>query len=133
MTELERLKKRIRAIWLAGAVVFALTLLVWFVARPWHAVTSGLLLGEAGGAYVVYSLIRQGHLDDGMQGTALFASGMLGLFTRLVVLVAVLVVALKWKGVNPYAALAGYLLGFVLVFAGMYGIARNRGSIPEEK
>lgn len=83
--------------------------------------------GELGGAYVVLSLIHQGHPNDNTRGTALFASGMLGMFTRILVLVAVLVVAEELKRyINPYFALIGYLLGFVIIFAGLYGIARNR-------
>ncbi|MCL6454659.1 MAG: hypothetical protein K6T78_13725 [Alicyclobacillus sp.] len=89
--------------------------------------TGGLLLGELGGAYVVVSLISQGHRDDDMQGIALFTSGMVGLFTRILALVAVMVIAEHWRHCfNPYTALIGYLLGFVLVFVGLYGLARNR-------
>ncbi|MCL6632997.1 MAG: hypothetical protein K6T63_10220 [Alicyclobacillus herbarius] len=94
---------------------------------------NGLLLGEAGGAYAVYSMIRYGHRHGGIEGKALFASGMLGMFTRLAVLAAVIVAAVKLPNVNPYTALIGYLLGFVLIFVGLYGYARNRGKSPREK
>ncbi|RIV21016.1 hypothetical protein D2Q93_10920 [Alicyclobacillaceae bacterium I2511] len=94
--------------------------------RNWHDALNGLLLGEVGGAYVVYSMIRQGHLRDRLQGRALFASGMSGMFTRLAVLATIMVVAVKTPQVSPYMALVGYMLGFVLVFVGLIGFVRNQ-------
>ncbi|MCF8567153.1 hypothetical protein LLE49_20755 [Alicyclobacillus tolerans] len=133
MNDLERLRLRFRAIKLAGISVFVVTLLVWLTIPAWRSELNGLLIGEVGGAYVVYSLIRQGHLNDGLEGTALFASGMLGTFTRLLVLAVVMIAAIKLPHVNVYAALIGYLLGFVLIFAGLYGFARNRRTTLREK
>ncbi|WP_245632700.1 ATP synthase subunit I [Alicyclobacillus kakegawensis] len=133
MNDMQQLDARIRWIAYVGAAGLLLTAAVWAVALPWRSVMNGLLLGEAGGAYAVYSMIRYGHRHGGLEGKALFASGMLGMFTRLAVLAAVMVAAVKLPHVNPYAALVGYLLGFVLVFAGLYGYARNRGETPREK
>jgi hypothetical protein len=127
--DLQRLNARFRAIAWTGLAAVVVTLVLWLMFPSWRPVWNGLLLGEAGGAYVVYSMIRQGHLKDGLQGTALFASGMLGLFTRLVVLVVVIVAAEKMPRVNVYAALVGYLLGFVWIIVGMYGFAKSRGTI----
>lgn len=123
----ERLNARLRAIKWWGVAIFAATAVVWAAVGAWRPLTGGLLLGELGGAYVVVSLISQGHRDDDMQGIALFTSGMVGLFTRILALVAVMVIAEHWRHCfNPYTALIGYLLGFVLVFVGLYGLARNR-------
>jgi hypothetical protein len=133
MSDMQQLDARIRKMAWVGAAGFLVTALVWLVATPWRPVMNGLLLGEVGGAYVVYSMIRYGHRHGGLEGKALFASGMLGMFTRLVVLAAIMVVAMKLPDVNPYAALVGYLLGFVLIFAGLYGYARNHGKTPREK
>ncbi|MCL6627267.1 ATP synthase subunit I [Alicyclobacillus shizuokensis] len=133
MNDMQRLDARIRWMAYVGAAGLLLTAAVWAVALPWRSVMNGLLLGEAGGAYAVYSMIRYGHRHGGLEGKALFASGMLGMFTRLAVLAAVMVAAVKLPNVNPYAALIGYLLGFVLVFVGLYGYARNRGETPKEK
>ncbi|MBX5436397.1 MAG: hypothetical protein IRZ33_04180 [Alicyclobacillaceae bacterium] len=94
---------------------------------------NGLVLGELGGAYVVFSMIRQGHVNDNLQGTALFASGMLGMVTRWLVLAAIIVIALKVPNINVYTALIGYMLGFVLIFAGFYGFARNQNETSGAK
>lgn len=133
MNDMNRLNARLRAIKLVGLGVIALTLLAWGILTTFRTQLNGLLLGEMGGAYVVYSMIRQGHLRDGLQGKALFASGILGMVTRFVVLIAVLIVALKTPHVSAVAALVGYLFGFVLVFLGLYGYARNRTAISGEK
>lgn len=109
-----------------GGILAALTGVCWAVFGAIRSDMNGLLLGEVGGAYVVYSMVRQGHLKDGLEGKALFASGMMGMLTRLVVLAAVMVVAVKTPGVNPITALVGYLLGFAFIFFGLYGFARNR-------
>ncbi|MHB1628534.1 MAG: hypothetical protein ACYCVB_09220 [Bacilli bacterium] len=126
MNEVEFFLLRVRGMVIVGVALAALTGVCWAVFGAIRSDMNGLLLGEAGGAYVVYSMVRQGHLKDGLEGKALFASGMMGMLTRLVVLAAVMVVAVKTPGVNPITALAGYLLGFVFIFFGLYGLARNR-------
>ena len=126
MSDIGRLQARFRAIALAGAGIFALTLLARAALPGVRPAVNGLILGETGGAYVVYSMIRQGHLRDGLTGKPLFASGMLGMFTRFAVLVAVMIIAVKSPQMNPLTALAGYMLGFVLIFAGLIGHAGNR-------
>lgn len=133
MNELERLNRRLRAIKLTGLGFFVLTLVVWLIARDWRTAMNGLVLGEVGGAYVVYSMIRQGHVNDGTQGTILFASGIIGMVTRWVVLAAVMVVALKVPHINVYTAVIGYMLGFVFIFAGLYGYVRDQNSIPRAR
>lgn len=123
----QRISARIRIMARTGALAIALTLLVWLIATPLRPLMNGLLIGEVGGAYVVYSMIRHGHHKGELEGRALLASGMLGMFARFVVLIAIMVIALKTKNIiNPYTALVGYCLGFVWIFVGFYGIARNR-------
>ncbi|GMA50928.1 hypothetical protein GCM10025857_22850 [Alicyclobacillus contaminans] len=95
-----------------------LTALVRLVA-PWSDVLNGLLIGEVGGLGVVWSMTREGHLRDNLQGTALMLSGAIGYATRMVLLVAVIIIAIKLPHANVIAALAGYLLGFVFVVAGL--------------
>lgn len=128
MSEIEqRISARIRIMARTGAVAFALTLVIWLVATPLRPLMNGLLIGEVGGAYVVYSMIRHGHHKGELEGKALFASGILGMFARFVVLIAIMVIALKTRhSINPYTALVGYCLGFVWIFVGLYGIARNQ-------
>lgn len=130
----DRLNARIRTMKVVGLVFMGLTALVCLIAfgvkglvlHNWREAILGLLLGELGGAYVVVSLIGQGHRNDKTEGMTLYASGMVGMFTRLLALVAVMVVSELWRSLfNPYAALIGYLLGFVFIFVGLYGIARN--------
>lgn len=123
MSDQERLNFRIRVIQFIGLGILAVTVVVWLAIPGWKHVTSGLCLGELGGAYVVYSMIRQGHRNDDVQGAALFMSGILGMITRFVVLALVVIAALKWH-VSPVSALVGYLSGFVLVFAGLAGYMR---------
>jgi hypothetical protein len=109
-----------------------LTALSWLVLSAWRTAMGGLLLGELGGLYVVFSMFRQGHHNDDAQGAILMASGMAGMFTRLIMIVAIMVISLKFRTIfNPYTALIGYLLGFVFVFAGLYSFAR--GPISKEK
>jgi hypothetical protein len=110
---------RLRAIQWAALAVLVVTAVLRLV-TPWHEVFNGLLLGEVGGAGVIWSMIRQGHLRDNRQGTALMVSGIIGFFTRMLLLIAVMVLAIKLPHVNVYAALAGYLLGFVIIVAGLY-------------
>lgn len=129
MTDLDRLNLRLRAITWTGIGIMVLTLAVWLIVPIWRGEAGGLLIGEIGGAYVVFSMIRQGHVKDGTQGPILFASGIIGMVTRWVVLLAVIVVALHIPHVNVYAAVIGYLLGFVLIIAGMYGYVKNQSSI----
>lgn len=130
----DRLTRRLRYILIAWLVFIGLTVLSWLFLGPWRIVVNGLLLGELGGLYVVFSMIRQGHHNDDTQGTALFASGMVGMFTRLILIVAIMVVSLKFRTTfNPYTALIGYLLGFVFVFVGLYRYAMNRDEISKEK
>lgn len=126
-SSLDRLNARVRAIKLWGLAFIVLTVVVWLILREWHHALAGLLLGELGGAYVVVSLIGFGHRNDKTEGLALFASGMVGMFTRILALIAVMVIAEHWKSVfNPYTALIGYLLGFVFIFVGLYGFAKNQ-------
>lgn len=132
MSEVEHFLLRVRGMTVVGVAVIALTAVCLAVFEPIRPEVNGLLLGEMGGAYVVYSMIRQGHLKDGLAGAALFASGMMGMLTRLVVLVAVMIVAVKTPNINPFTALVGYLLGFVLVFFGLYGFVRNGVKSPKE-
>lgn len=123
----DRLNARLRAMKWWGLSFFVATLIVWAIVSPWRQLIGGLFVGELGGAYVFISLIGQGHRNDDMEGPALFASGMLGMFTRIIALVAVMVIAEHWKTYfNPYMALVGYLLGFVFVVAGLYGVAKHR-------
>jgi lysylphosphatidylglycerol synthetase-like protein (DUF2156 family) len=117
--DVERMSARLRAIQWAALVVLVVTAVLRLV-TPWHEVFNGLLLGEVGGAGVIWSMIRQGHLRDNRQGTALMVSGIIGFFTRMLLLIAVMVLAIKLPHVNVYAALAGYLLGFVIIVAGLY-------------
>lgn len=133
MSDQERLQVRVRLIARIGLAIAAVTVLAWPLLPVFRSAINGLLLGEAGGAYVVYSMLRQGHLKDGMTGTPLFASGMMGMFTRLVVLGTVMIVAVKSHGINPIATLVGYLLGFVLIFFGLLGIVRSTSQIPTRK
>lgn len=125
----DRLNARIRAIKLWGLAFIGLTVIAWLVLGHWREALSGLLLGELGGAYVVLSLIHQGHRNDSTAGTALFASGIIGMFTRVIALIAVMVIAEHWRTFfNPYAALIGYLLGFVFIFVGLYGFAKSQNT-----
>jgi hypothetical protein len=117
--DVERMSARLRAIQWAALAVLVVTAVLRLV-TPWHEVFNGLLLGEVGGAGVIWSMIRQGHLRDNRQGTALMVSGIIGFFTRMLLLIAVMVLAIKLPHVNVYAALAGYLLGFVIIVAGLY-------------
>lgn len=125
----DRLNARLRAIKVWGLAFIVLTLVVWIFAGTWRQIVGGLFIGELGGAYVLLSLIGMGHRNDDMQGTALFASGMFGMFTRIIALIIVMVVAEHWHTYfNPYTALVGYLLGFVFVVAGLYGFAKSRNT-----
>ncbi len=125
MNDIQRLQARLRVVQRIGVGMMILSALAWLIFRNAQSDINGLLLGEVGGAYVYYSMVRQGHLRDGLEGNALFASGMLGMITRLVVLIAVMVVAIKSPDVNPFTALVGYLLGFALIFFGLYGFAKR--------
>ncbi|WAH36868.1 ATP synthase subunit I [Alicyclobacillus dauci] len=130
----DRLNKRLRTITISWLVFIGLTAVSWFFLGPWRVAVNGLFLGELGGLYVVFSMFRQGHHNDDTQGTALFASGMVGMFTRLILIVVIMVISLKFRTVfNPYAALIGYLLGFVFVFVGLYSYVKNPSRIPKEK
>jgi hypothetical protein len=131
--EIRQLYARFRVMAWTGVVAILLVALLWWLLPVYRPYTGGLFIGQLGGAYVVYSMIRQGHLRDETGGTALFASGMLGLFTRLIVLVLVIVAAEKLPRVNVYAALVGYLLGFVWIIVGIYGFAKRRGTIAGEE
>lgn len=125
MSELAALYSRFRLIRRFGVGVALLTLVCWAALPQQRSIWDGLLIGEAGGAYVVYSMMRQGHLKDSLDGRALFASGMAGAATRMIVLAAVMVVAVKTPGVNPLAALTGYLAGFAVIFVGLFGYVRG--------
>lgn len=117
--DIAQLRTRLRLIAWVGLGFIALTAIGRLV-TPWHDICNGLLLGEAGGAGVVYSMIRQGHLRDGVKGAGLMVSGVVGYFTRMVLLIAVIIVAVKVPHVNVIAALVGYLLGFVFIVVGLY-------------
>lgn len=122
----DRLTARLRAMRWWGLAFLVVTLIVWALVGPWRQLIGGLFVGELGGAYVVLSLT---HRNDDMEGTALFASGMIGMFTRIIALVVVMVIAEHWRTYfNPYMALVGYLLGFVFVVAGLYGFAKSRNT-----
>lgn len=121
-----RLNARLRAIKLWGLALLLATGIAWLAWSAARVYLGGLFVGEIGGAYVVVSLIAQGHRNDNMAGTALMATGMATMFTRMLVLIAVMVVAEYWRAhLNPYTALIGYLLGFVFIFVGLYGLAKN--------
>lgn len=130
MNDLDRLNRRLRTIKLTGLGIVVLTIAVWLIVSAWRVEVNGLLLGEVGGSYVVYSMIRQGHVNDGTQGPILFASGIIGMVTRWAVLAAVIVIAVKVPSINVYAAVVGYMLGFILIIAGLYSYVRNQSSIP---
>lgn len=130
----DRLNKRLRQITIAWFVLMGLTAVCLAVLVSLRVAFSGLLLGEFGGLYVVFSMFRQGHHQDSTQGTALFASGMVGMFTRLILVVLIMVISLKFRSLfNPYTALIGYVLGFVFVFAGLYSYARDPSDNSTEK
>lgn len=130
----DRLTRRLRKITVAWLIFIGITAVSWPFLAPWRVVVNGLLLGELGGLYVVFSMIRQGHHNDNTQGPALFASGIVGMFTRLILIVVIMVISLKFPSMfNPYSALIGYLLGFVFVFVGLYSYAMNREEIRKEK
>jgi len=129
----DRLNARIRAIKLWGLAFMGLTVVAWvislFLGSPWRQAVSGLLLGELGGAYVLISLIYQGHHNDNTAGPALFASGMIGMFSRIIAMVVIMVIALHWRSFfNPYFALIGFLLGNVFVLVGFYGLAKDQNT-----
>lgn len=134
--EVLRLKRSFRRIWITFAACFALSAIAWLIIPGYRPYTEGLLLGEVGGAYVIFSMIRQGHLQDEATGNALMLSGMLGMFTRFIVLAVVMVIAIKLPPVNPYTTLAGYLLGLVIMVSGMAIHERSKpkttGKIREE-
>lgn len=129
-----RLNRRLRTITISWLVLMGLTALGLVVPGVWRLAMSGLLLGEFGGLYVVFSMFRQGHHNDETQGAVLFASGMVGMFTRLILIVVIMVISLKFRTVfNPYTALIGYVLGFAFVFVGLYSYAKNQNAIPRGK
>ncbi|CAM3770639.1 ATP synthase subunit I [Alicyclobacillus pomorum] len=117
-TDIVKLQTRLRVIQWAGLAFIGLTVIARFV-TPWHEVLNGLLIGEVGGAGAVWSMVRQGHLRDNQQGPALMVSGIIGFFTRMILLIAVMVLAIKLPHVNVIAALVGYLLGFVFIVVGL--------------
>ena len=125
MNDVQRVKARVVRMAKAGAVIVALTALGRLVLPIWHRELSGLLLGEAGGAYVVYSMIRHGHVSGELMGRSLYISGMLGYLTRFMVVLAGMIVAVKVPIFNPYATIVGYMLGFALVIIGMAGFVRK--------
>lgn len=130
----DRLNKRLRAILISWLVFMGLTAVCLIFIGALRVALDGLLLGEFGGLYVLFSMFRQGHHNDTTQGAALFVSGMAGMFTRLVVIVLIMVISLKFRAVfNPYTALTGFLLGFVFVFAGLYSYAMNGSDHSKRK
>lgn len=131
MSDQKRLNARVRWIRTSWILLAGLTFAATFVMSSHRSVLEGLLVGEGGGAYVVYSMIRQGHRNDRVTGSALFASGIAGMFTRLVVLAVVLLAAIKIH-VSAVSALGGYLLGYVFLFSGLAGFLRNPAENGEE-
>jgi hypothetical protein len=132
MNDMDRLRSRFRWIVWTGVGIVAVSCIAWVILGSVRPDMNGLLLGEAGGAWVVYSMLRQGHLRDGMQGAPLFLSGMLGMGTRFLVLIAVMVVAVKTPDVSPIFTLVGYLLAFVLVAVGVSGFLKKQGASSGE-
>lgn len=127
------LQARLKAIQWTGVAIFVVTALLWLVIAHWRVWLNGLLLGELGGAVVVLSMIRGGQPDGRSSGAPLFLSGMLGMVIRFAALVVVMVIAAKWRHIfNPYMALVGFLFGFVLIFAGLYGYAKNQDTTSSE-
>ncbi len=124
-----RLTRYFRRIWAVWAALFVLSGLVWLLWPAGRPYSDGLLLGQVGGAYVIFSMIRQGHLKDGLSGKPLMLSGMLGMFTRYIVLIMVILIAIKTPPVSPYTALVGYLLGLVVFVAGMAIHERTRRTV----
>jgi len=131
MTDQKRLNTRVRWIRLCWILLVGCSLAAAFALPAHRSVTEGLLVGEVGGAYVVYSMIRQGHRNDTVKGSALFASGIVGMFTRLIVLATVLLAAIKLH-VSAVSSLGGYLMGYVFLFSGLAGYLRNPGENGEE-
>jgi hypothetical protein len=133
MTDLEVLKARIRFIIRLGTLIVSATLVAFGVSHGWwNTLFKGLMVGEAGGAYVVYSLLRQGHLNDGLQGAALFAAGVVGMVMRFLVLGMVMFIAYKVHA-NFVATLIGYLSGFILIFFGLSSYLRKPTSTSAGK
>ncbi|MCY0888700.1 MAG: hypothetical protein OWQ59_09620 [Alicyclobacillaceae bacterium] len=128
-----RLNARLRAIQWWGLGLIALTCIAWVVLSAERVWVSGLLLGELGGAVVVLTLIRGGQPNSQTTGAPLLLSGIVGTILRFGTLAVVMVVASKWHTVfNPYMTLVGFLLGFVFIFVGLYGIARNQDTTSSE-
>jgi len=131
MTDQTRLNARIRVIYIAGLACLLVSGIALLIVPAVRLELIGLLIGELGGAYVVYSLIRQGHRNDEVTGAALFGSGMLGMITRIVVLAVAIIVAMKTH-TSAVLALGGYMLGYVLTFIGMAGYFRSNTTTSEE-
>ena len=125
MSDVQRLKARVVRIAKIGVGIMILTALARLVLPLWHKELNGLLLGELGGAYVVYSMIRHGHVGGELAGKSLYISGMLGYVTRFMVVLAGMIVAVKLPLFNPYMTIIGYMLGFALVIIGMAGFIKK--------
>ncbi len=125
MNDVQRLKARVVQIAKMGAVVIGLTVIARLFLPMWQKELNGLLLGEVGGTYVVYSMIRHGHVGGELAGRSLYISGMLGYLTRFMVVLAGMIVAVKVPIFNPYLTLVGYMLGFALVIIGMAGFVKK--------
>ncbi len=126
MSDVQRVRARVVQIVRVGAVILVLTVIARLALPFWHKGLNGLLLGEVGGAYIVYSMIRHGHVGGELSGRSLYISGMLGYLTRFMVVLAGMIVAVKLPVVfNPYATIVGYILGFVLVIVGMASFVKK--------
>ncbi len=124
-----RLTRSFRRIWVTFGVLVFLTCIAWLAWLQGRSYVDGLLLGQVGGAYVIFSMIRQGHLRDGLSGKPLLLSGMLGMFSRYIVLILVMVIAIKTPPFSPYTTLIGYLLGLVVFVVGMAIHERTRKTV----
>lgn len=133
MTDEQRLDARIRWMKFTMAILFVATAVVdVFSHGSFRNAVRGLLIGEIGGVYVMFSMIRQGHLKDGLMGNALFAAGMVGMVMRWVALGLVLYVAYKLHA-SFVGALLGYLSGFGIIFISLSSFLRNPGTRTGQK
>lgn len=124
MNNRPQFKARIRFIAAALICCIVVSGILWLAVPMWRPLFGGLIIGEIGGGASVASMFRQGHANDDLQGPMLMLSGVIGYFIRILVLVAVMLVASRVH-VNVYASLVGYLLGFAILVTALYGYARK--------
>jgi len=103
-----------------------LTALLWLLLSVSRPVLGGLFLGQLGGFYVIWSLQVQGRQPSTRPATTVFAFSMVAMVTRFLALAVVLVAAELFRAwFNPFAALAGFLLGFIYFCAAfLFGTRR---------